>query len=589
MPGFYDYLSDKYNTENIQAINQRLIELSSLFEISQILNSSLDLKNILNNILLIPMGRLMVSKGVFFLKSDQNFLAKFWKGLSSEIETVTLTISDIPTDKSYLLIPDIRQNKYGKLVQLTRRYNLALMIPIYSREELIGILFYGYKLNKQPYTEEEKDFLTSLANLSANSIENALKVEEIQNINTQLDQRIQQLKTLFDIAQGLSATLESDKIIKLLIYALMGQMLVYHYGIIVCNQDGILKIDCKGFLQDNMESLVLQEPELKKIDSASLVENLEKVSLRKKLNKMRARVFIPMRHQNKFLGFIILGDKINKQKYSGTDLEFLSTLVSQAVISIENARLFRETLEKQRIEQELQVAKTIQKKLLPREIISIKGYDIWGLNNSSKEVGGDYFDIIPISELKVALAIGDVSGKSVPAALIMANLQAGLRTIISESLGLNEVVSRLNRLIYQNTDLDKYITFFVGILDNQSNEFYYVNAGHNPPILQHQGGSVSMLEEGGIILGMLPDYTYKTGKIKIQHSDILICYTDGVNEALNKKNEEYGEERLKDFIKANRNLNSRDLAEKIVDSISQFTAGAAQYDDITLLVVKRIG
>ncbi|MEJ2052076.1 MAG: GAF domain-containing protein, partial [Calditrichota bacterium] len=390
MPGFYDYLSDKYNTENIQAINQRLIELSSLFEISQILNSSLDLKNILNNILLIPMGRLMVSKGVFFLKADQTFLAKFWKGLSDEIETVTLTRSEVPTKKSYLLIPDVRQNKYGKLIHLNRKFQLALMIPIYSREEMIGILFYGYKLNKQPYTEEEKDFLTSLANLSANSIENALRVEEIQNINKQLDQRIQQLKTLFDIAQGLSATLESEKIIKLLIYALMGQMLVYHYGIIVCNQDGILKIDCKGFLQDNMESLVLQEPELKKLDSASLVENLQKVSLREKLSKMKARVFIPMRHQNKFLGFILLGDKINKQKYSGTDLEFLSTLVSQAVISIENARLFRETLEKQRIEQELQVAKTIQKKLLPREIISIKGYDIWGLNNSSKEVGGDY-------------------------------------------------------------------------------------------------------------------------------------------------------------------------------------------------------
>ena len=121
MPGFYDYLSDKYNTENIQAINQRLIELSSLFEISQILNSSLDLKNILNNILLIPMGRLMVSKGVFFLKADQTFLAKFWKGLSDEIETVTLTRSEVPTKKSYLLIPDVRQNKYGKFLFIPGR------------------------------------------------------------------------------------------------------------------------------------------------------------------------------------------------------------------------------------------------------------------------------------------------------------------------------------------------------------------------------------------------------------------------------------------------------------------------------------
>ncbi len=588
MPGFYDYLSDKYHTENVQTINQRLIELSSLFEISQILNSSLDLKNVLNNILLIPMGRLMVSRGVFFLKSDHHFVPKLWKGLSGEIETVTFKESDIPKNKTYLLRSDIHEHQYEKLLHLTDTYQLASMIPIYSQEKLIGVLFYGQKLNQQPFTEEEKDFLTSLANLSAGSIENALKVDEIQNINKQLDQRIQQLKTLFDIAQGLSATLDSEKIIKLLIYALMGQMLVYHYAIVVCNQDGIQKIDCKGFLQESIKDLTLEEPELKELTSASLVDTLKRVPLKEKLNMMNARVFIPMRHQNKFLGYILLGDKINKQEYVNIDLEFLSTIVSQAVISMENARLFRETLEKQRIEQELQVAKTIQKKLLPREIITIKGYDIWGLNKSSKEVGGDYFDIIPISEYKCALAIGDVSGKSVPAALIMANLQAGLHTILSENLRLDQVVSRLNQLIYQNTDLDKYITFFVGILDNQNNEFSYVNAGHNPPILLHNDGSVSLLEEGGIILGMLPDYTYNTGHIKLQASEILVCYTDGVNEALNSREEEFGEERLKTLIKSNHNTGSRELAENIVDSISRFAEGTPQYDDITLLIVKRI-
>ncbi|MBN2365215.1 MAG: SpoIIE family protein phosphatase [Calditrichaeota bacterium] len=588
MPGFFDYLSEKYHTENAQEINQRLIELSSLFEISQILNSSLDLENILNNILLIPMGRLMVSRGIILLRQDNHFVPHLWKGISGEVEQVKLQESDLPQNETVIQIDDYAKQNNKNITRFAQKFNLALFIPIFSQQRIIGVALYGQKLNKSPFTQEEKDFLNSLANLSATSIENALKVDEIKNINQLLDQRIHQLKTLFDIAQGLSATLESEKIIKLLTYALMGQMLVYHYAILLSGERGLRKIDSKGFLPEEIENLIENEPELKNYSSAFIVDSLQDSSLKKRLQKLSARVFIPMRHQNKFLGFILLGEKIDKKNYADTDLEFLSTLVSQAVISLENARLFRETLEKQRIEQELLVAKTIQSKLLPRELPRCEGYDLWGLNHSSKEVGGDYFDIIAISENRYALAIGDVSGKSVPAALIMANLQAGLRIIISEDLHLDMMVSKLNRLIYQNTDLDKYVTFFVGILDNLKHELTYVNAGHNPPILQKHSGHTIYLEDGGIILGMMPEFSYKTGHIRFEKDDILFCYTDGVNEALNKYEEEYGEERLKEIIRKNRTLSAQKIADTLVESVKTFTGNAPQYDDITLLVVKRL-
>jgi sigma-B regulation protein RsbU (phosphoserine phosphatase) len=234
------------------------------------------------------------------------------------------------------------------------------------------------------------------------------------------------------------------------------------------------------------------------------------------------------------------------------------------------------------------VAKSIQKKLLPREIVQIQGYDTWGINNSSKEVGGDYFDIIPVSPQRFALAIGDVSGKSVPAALIMANLQAGLRTIISENPHLDQVVGKLNTLIYHNTDLDKYITFFIGVLDAESHEFTYVNAGHNPPLFIDSKNNFHLLEEGGIILGMMPDFIYKVGKIKFKADDVLVCYTDGVNEALNLEEEEFGEERLKELIIKHRELDSQQLSDKIIEEIYRFSEGVPQYDDITLLMTKRL-
>ncbi len=585
MTSFLDYLSDKYHSDNAKLINERLIELSSLFEISQLLNSSLQLVSVLNNILLIPMGRLMISKGLILLRDGNIFTPKLWKGLSSKIKDIHIEQSILPNSIFISGKDDSQKNR--KFNQFLKDTQLTIAVPIKSKDQVIGVIIYGNKLSGQQFTKDERDFLDSLANLSSTAIENALKVDEIQQINLKLDERLQQLKTLFDIAQGLSATLDSEKIIKLLTYAFMGQMLVNRYAILIQGSEGLYKLECKGLLQEQLESIFINNRDFFNITSAIKLTNSSKTKVNERLLSIGARVIIPMRHQNKSLGFILLGEKINKQQYTDADLEFLTTLVNQAVISLENARLFKETLEKQKIEQELQVAKTIQKKLLPREIIKIKGYDIWGENESSKEVGGDYFDIIPISQNRYALTIADVSGKSVPAALIMANLQAGLRTIITENLPLDIVVNKLNNLIHQNTDLDKYITFFIGILDTQTNDFYYVNAGHNPPILLKQNNKLHFLEEGGIILGMMPDFTYKIGQIHFNDKDILLCYTDGVNEAMNIEEEEFGENRLQKCLIDNQNLSTREISDTLIKSIHKFVAGAPQYDDITLLIVKR--
>jgi sigma-B regulation protein RsbU (phosphoserine phosphatase) len=584
MSGFLDYLSDKYQSENVKAINQRLLELSSLFEISQILNSSLDIKNVLNNILLIPMGRLLIAKGIIFLKDQEKFLPRLFKGLKSSITEINFREEDLPSTP---MIIDKIDQKYQKVSKFCRTWELPFIIPIVSQEKIIGVTFFGNKLNKVPFSEDETDFLLSLANLSASAIENALKVDEINRINKQLDERIQQLKTLFDIAQGLSATLESDKIIRLLSYALMGQMMIYHYAIVLLNEKGLPKIECKGFKANSLKTIIAKCPQLCTSENAQIIDNFVDPYSKNELMGLGAKVLIPMRHQNRPLGFILLGEKMNKKKYSETELEFLSTIVNQAIISLENSRLFKETVEKERMEQELQVAKIIQKKLLPREIIPISGYDIWGLNSPSKEVGGDYFDIIPITSSRFALAIGDVSGKSIPAALLMANLQAGLRTIITENQYLDQVVSKLNNLIFQNTDIDRYITFFIGILDTDTHEFIYVNAGHNPPFFFNRRGKVSLLHEGGIILGMIPDYHYQTGKIKFERESFLVCYTDGVSEASNVHEEEYGEERLQQFIIKHKNIGAQKMCELLVESINQHAIGVSQYDDITLLVAGR--
>jgi sigma-B regulation protein RsbU (phosphoserine phosphatase) len=150
------------------------------------------------------------------------------------------------------------------------------------------------------------------------------------------------------------------------------------------------------------------------------------------------------------------------------------------------------------------------------------------------------------------------------------------------------MVSKLNYLIYQNTDLDKYITFFIGILDYKKNQFHYVNAGHNPPMFLNRSAEFSLLDKGGIILGMMPEYQYEIGNVIFRKDDILFCYTDGVNEALNQHEEEFGEERLMEIIRNSHAKQASHLAETIVNDIRNFCTGVPQYDDITLLITKRL-
>lgn len=586
MTQLLDYLSEKYQSDSIDEISRRLLELTSLFEISQILNQSLELEHVLNNVLLIPMGRLMIPRGVIILKEDDHYKIEMSKGIPGEY------ISQIFPAKGEMPMKSCLVDEHDKagnmeMFEFAKKVNLELCIPFISQNRCIGLALFGSKLNKAKFSDEEIDFLNSLASIATSSLENALQVVKIKEINRQLDERIQELRTLFDIAQGLSATLEYSKILRLLVYALMGQMLITKYAILLIKDSELYIQENKGFTESVIESFLPKLSSTNIPQRAILVEGLKNASLSQSFKKNGIEVLVPMNHQNKLLGFILLGSRINQQALTENELEFVTTLVSQAVISLENARLFQETLEKQRIEEELNVARNMQQKLLPKGLPTISGYDIYGMNIPSRQVGGDYYDVIQIDKDRYALSIGDVSGKSVPAALLMANLQAALRVLIKQQIPLVEIVGNLNDLIHSNTDPDKYITFFTGILDSKENHFRYINAGHNPPLLYRSNGDVEELNVGGIILGMMPNFTYQTAEIKLNPGDLLYSYTDGVNEAIDPNEEEFGEERLKEVVNAHRKHSPQKVADAMFESITKFSRNSLQEDDVTMLILKR--
>jgi sigma-B regulation protein RsbU (phosphoserine phosphatase) len=299
-----------------------------------------------------------------------------------------------------------------------------------------------------------------------------------------------------------------------------------------------------------------------------------------------------MLNNEKVENLVCLGSKLNKTKYSESDIEFLESIINLSIISIENTILFQEYLDKQKIEDELRIAREIQVALLPKEIPRIKNYQIAAENIPALQVGGDYYDLIKLSETKLALVIADVSGKGTPASLLMANIQSAVHSFLKlyneVDFDLSDVTHKINELIYENTSPEKFITFFWGILDSEDNSFTYVNAGHNPPF-HLSNGSFNLLEKGGLIIGIMnEEINYETGKIHIDNNDIIVLYTDGINEALNKDKCEFGEEKIKEIIHSTKNEDAKCILESIKDSIESFTKGTKQYDDITLIVLKKV-
>jgi len=251
----------------------------------------------------------------------------------------------------------------------------------------------------------------------------------------------------------------------------------------------------------------------------------------------------------------------------------------------EEARAREEALvHQQEQEREIAEARAIQEKLLPREIPQMPGYEIASAWQSARLVGGDYFDILPLDEKMLGICIADVAGKGMPAALLMSNLQAAVRGLSSLSLAPNLLCSRLNSIVYRNTDSDRFITFFYAQLEGPLRRLTYVNAGHNAPFVVRSDGSHERLREGGPVLGVFATRDFEMGSAQLSPGDRVILFTDGVTEACGVEGEEFGEARLLHLLEDHRALSADELQAKILDVVGEFSGGRWQ-DDATLLVL----
>jgi sigma-B regulation protein RsbU (phosphoserine phosphatase) len=330
-------------------------------------------------------------------------------------------------------------------------------------------------------------------------------------------------------------------------------------------------------------------------DSENWINRQAKDDERQILTALNSQLLLPVGVKEKLSGFISLSPKRSDAPYTPNDLRLLRSVAAQTGIALENSHLTEtiaaEAVQRERLNREVEIAKEVQERLFPQELPKVEGLDYAGACRPALGVGGDYYDFLQLPEGKFGIAVGDVSGKGIAAALLMASLQASLRgSAIQGTDDLTKLMSHVNKLVYEASTSNRYATFFYGQYDAKTGKLAYVNAGHNPPFLFRKDGELERLEEGGAVVGMLPPefIFYKQGEIEMRSGDLLVGFTDGISEAMNPADEEWGEEKMIEAIRERIDLSSAEMLEYLVEEADRFAAGAKQHDDMTLIIVRMI-
>jgi len=416
---------------------------------------------------------------------------------------------------------------------------------------------------------------------------------------------IDKLRMLLDITKRISRSLDLQEI--------LNQVMDTLDSLIPYDAAGIFVVDCgdRAFEADTDEPCVFQAEAVRGYDISELTELHLKLGeglighvaltrqsfispdVRKEpmyinaRERTRSEMVAPIISNDEVIGvFDLESDELNA--YSEDDLEVLTLLASQVAIIIEKVMLHEQLIEKKRLEGQLEVARQVQLELLPPSDPKLEGFDISAYNFPTEEVSGDYYDWVRIYEDQIGLVVADVSGKGVPAALLMAFLRASLRAATHIGYSPHISMAKVNYLLWESIERNQYVTAFYGILDASSRTLAYTNAGHNPPLLLDADGESRFLERGNIPLGIFPQTRYHEYYLTIEPDQLFVLYTDGVTEAANSEGEEFGRDRLAKSVKAARHLSATDLIASVQRDVLAWTEGQGATDDITFFVIKAL-
>jgi sigma-B regulation protein RsbU (phosphoserine phosphatase) len=305
--------------------------------------------------------------------------------------------------------------------------------------------------------------------------------------------------------------------------------------------------------------------------------------------KVRSMIAVPLQTNDRVIGLIYVDSPHLIREFSREDLNLLTVMANVAAIRIEHARLNEIEEAERAMAKDMQQAAIIQQRLLPEKAPKVDGLDIAGRTKACRTVGGDYYDYLVFPDGRIGVLVGDVAGKGMPASLLMSSLQARVQVLFEDGDDLARKIGRLNKAVSANCPDNRFITFFMGVIDPKTGELVYTNAGHNPPVVVRADGEFETLTgAGGVILGILPQATYQEARTTLNPGDILVLFSDGVTEAADPTDDEYGEERLGALVARMKDRPSEEIVEAIHSTVAAFTQGAPAADDITVVVARRL-
>ena len=421
----------------------------------------------------------------------------------------------------------------------------------------------------------------------------------LEKENLRLRNAVEELAILNEIAIAVSSTQSLDSIVNLIVNKCIKHLKVEQAVVMLLNEKDIDKpFQTMIRQQDSVAGALPYRFDAQltgwmlKNKAPLLTNNLNEDKRFNLLGQdslnINSLLSVPLFLKGKMLGLLTVFNKKGGRDFTAEDQKLLSIIAAQSAQVIENARLYEEEQAFIRLREEMRLAYEIQVNLLPHTSPEYDGYQISGKSIPAKEVGGDYFDFMPIDEERMAFCLGDISGKGIPAALLMANLQATLRGQTILNFSCKDCISFANKLLYRNTDPHRYATLFYGILNLKNNEVSYCNAGHNNPILISADKKVQRLDIGGVVVGVMPEYPYKEISIPMNAGDLLVIYSDGITEAMNEFEEEYEEERFINLLLELQDRSADNIIETVLKSVNEFSGHTEPMDDKTLVVIKKV-
>jgi phosphoserine phosphatase RsbU/P len=410
----------------------------------------------------------------------------------------------------------------------------------------------------------------------------ALRLErQLKEKHFQANYRGVELEALYDVGLAIASTLDLDRLAEEVLLRAVS-LLDARRGALYLLEDGRYRLD-RTFGGDARPSFAADENVEGLIgDDGAAAADL--------LPGARYLLAVPIESDGRRRGLLLVGDKESRSgvgPFPDHDRRTLALFANQAAIALENARLHRQALEKERLEREMELAAEIQRQILPDRVPAVAGYDLAGWNRPARQVGGDYYDLAELAGDRLGLALGDVTGKGMPAALMVSTLHSALK-LLRDRCGLcPDLLAQLNRHIFDSSAANKFITLIVAELEAASGRFAYVNAGHNPGLLLRSGGGLERLDAGGVPLGLFAASAYERREVNLERGDLVCLYSDGITECASPADEEFGEDRLIHFLTERRAGPLDALIADLDRATADFCHHQPQGDDQTVILLRR--